>query len=218
MKKLLKRKIKKNKKSAKNQLIIIGSLIIMTFCLTIIAFRIYCNYMNDKINENLVVDFFEEQEEIIIKDEVIEETKKETKKQITNNEKYIGVLEINKINMIRGFYSKKSKLNNVNKNIKLLEESNMPDEVNGNVIIAGHSGNSYVSFFKNLLKLEINDEATIYYEGKTYKYLLMNQYEIEKTGTAYIKRNANKSTLTLITCRHNTNKQLVYIFELMEVE
>ena len=32
-----------------------------------------------------------------------------------------------------------------------------------------------------------------------------------------IKRNGEKNTLTLITCKHNTNKQLVFIFELNEI-
>ena len=41
-------------------------------------------------------------------------------------------------------------------------------------------------------------------------------YDIEKTGSANIIRNANKSTLTLVTCRHNTNKQIIIICELEE--
>ena len=42
-----------------------------------------------------------------------------------------------------------------------------------------------------------------------------NIYDVEKTGTANIVRNAEKNTLTLITCRHNTNKQIVIICELI---
>ena len=45
----------------------------------------------------------------------------------------------------------------------------------------------------------------------------VNSYEIEKNGYAHIVRNAEKSTLTLITCKHNTNKQIVVIWELVEV-
>ena len=40
-------------------------------------------------------------------------------------------------------------------------------------------------------------------------------YLIDKTGTAEIIRNKNKSTLTLITCKHNTNKQIIVIAELI---
>ena len=56
----------------------------------------------------------------------------------------------------------------------------------------------------------------LYTSGSEYKYKVVNQYDIEKTGTANIVRNAEKSTLTLITCRHNTNKQIIYICELVE--
>ena len=94
----------------------------------------------------------------------------------------------------------------------------MPDKVNGNVILAGHSGNSYISFFKKLPNLVNEDEAIIYYDGKRYVYSLTKIYEIEKTGTAHIMRNGKNSTLTLITCKHNTNKQLVFIFDLKNIE
>ena len=40
-------------------------------------------------------------------------------------------------------------------------------------------------------------------------------YDIEKTGTAEIIKNKNTTTLTLITCRHNTNKQIVIICEMV---
>ena len=92
----------------------------------------------------------------------------------------------------------------------------MPDKENGNVILAGHSGNSSISFFKNLYKLSINDDVSIFYNGSEYKYKIVNSYDIEKTGKANIVRNIEKSTLTLITCRQNTNKQIIYICELVE--
>ena len=46
------------------------------------------------------------------------------------------------------------------------------------------------------------------------EYRLVKRYEIEKTGIANISRNGKKTTLTLITCKDNSNKQLVFIFEL----
>lgn len=45
---------------------------------------------------------------------------------------------------------------------------------------------------------------------------MVNTYDVEKTGTVEILRNVQKNTLTLITCRHNTNKQIVIICELVE--
>lgn len=107
-------------------------------------------------------------------------------------------------------------MNNVNKNIQILKESSYPDVAKGNFILAGHSGNARVSYFRKLDKLNRDDEVSIFYGGSEYKYKVVNIYDIEKTGTANIVRNAEKTTLTLITCRHNTNKQIVVVCELVE--
>lgn len=209
---------KSKRKIFKSQLIIIDSFLIIIICSFILFTQIRSEQKEEKINNSLIEDFLEETEE-----EKEEEVNIENKIEIKNNtdinfEKYIGVLEIPKLNIKRGFYQINSKNNNVDKNIKILKESDMPDVENGNLIIAGHSGNSYISFFRNLNKLNSGDQAKIYYNGKTYTYSLMNDYEIEKNGLAHIKRNKYKNTLTLITCKHNTNKQLVFIFELDKID
>lgn len=213
MKKLKKEKIKINK----SQLIEIGSFLIILLCAGAMFYQIYSNNKMDQLNDNLIQEYFEEE---IQNNEVIEETEQVVEEQPVhvNYENYIGVLEIKKINLKRGFYSKTSRNNNVNRNIQVLNESDMPNIENGNVIIAGHSGSSYVSFFRNLNKLDLYDEAIIYFEGKQYNYQLKNKYEIDKTGQAVIKRNKEKNVLTLITCKHNTNKQIVFIFELNEIK
>ena len=56
----------------------------------------------------------------------------------------------------------------------------------------------------------------LYIKGKTYKYVFSKIYDVEKTGKAVIKRDNNTSTLTLVTCRHNTNKQIILIAELLK--
>ena len=209
----------KKEKTNKSRLIKIGSFLLIILCSLMIANEMQKEHKIQEVNEDLLIEFFEEQETIETKEEVSEEPVIEEKKEVqVNQEKYLGVLEIKKINLKRGFYKKESKNNNENKNIKLLKESDMPDKENGNVIIAGHSGNSYVSFFRKLPNLVEGDDAIIHYEGKSYIYSLIKKYEIEKTGTAHIVRNGKNSTLTLITCKHNTNKQLVFIFELKNIE
>lgn len=212
------KKLRKKEKNNSNVVIVISFFIII-FSLIMIGNEYYKNYKIEEDNNDKLVEFFDIQEDLI-EEEIIEEQSIEEKKEepIINNEQYIGVLEIKKINLTRGFYSKNSRLNNVNKNIQILSSSDMPDIENGNVIIASHSGNSSTSFFRNLPKLIVDDNAIIYYQGKTYTYKLVNNYEIEKNGTANIRRNINKNSLTLITCKHNSNKQLVYIFELENIE
>ena len=212
------KKLRKKEKNNSN-LVIVISFFIIIFSLIMIGNEYYKNYKIEEDNNDKLVEFFDIQEDLI-EEEIIEEQSIEEKKEepIINNEQYIGVLEIKRINLTRGFYSKNSRLNNVNKNIQILSSSDMPDIENGNVIIASHSGNSSISFFRNLPKLIVDDNAIIYYQGKTYTYKLVNNYEIEKNGTANIRRNINKNSLTLITCKHNSNKQLVYIFELENIE
>ena len=154
-------------------------------------------------------------EEELVKEEVAEQEEK--KEATTPTINYIAVIKIPKIGLEKGLASKGSYWNNVNRNIEILSESDMPDVENGNVILAGHSGNSGVSYFRKLNKLQNDDTVSIVYNGKEYKYKMVNSYEIEKNGYAHIVRNAEKSTLTLITCKHNTNKQIVVICELVEV-
>ena len=50
-----------------------------------------------------------------------------------------------------------------------------------------------------------------------YDYKLVNYYEVDKNGVVQIIKNNDINCLTLITCKKNTNKQLVFIFELKKV-
>lgn len=212
---MLKQKEKINSKR-KSQLIIFGSFLIIIGNIMIISKFLY-NYFQIQTEKDLIDKFYDEEK---IKKKVVEEestSNNEQKKNVTVDNEYIGILKIPKIGLEKGLVSKNSYYNNVNRNIFILNESDMPDKKNGNVILAGHSGNSRISFFKNLYKLGINDYVSIFYNGSEYKYKVVNLYEIEKTGKANIVRNVEKSTLTLITCKQNTNKQIVYICELIDV-
>lgn len=133
-----------------------------------------------------------------------------------DREKYIGILEIKKIKLRKGFYKLNSKLNNVDKNIMIVSSSDMPNVNKGNLILASHSGNSSVSYFRYLYKLNKGDIASIYYYGKKYDYKLVNYYDVNKNGMVQIIKNNDINTLTLITCRKNTDNQIVFIFELIK--
>ena len=63
-------------------------------------------------------------------------------------------------------------------------------------------------------KLDMGDIASIYYLGKKYDYKLINYYDVDKNGSVQIIKNNDINTLTLITCKKNTDKQTVFIFEL----
>lgn len=186
--------------------------------------RIAYNYYVELRDYNKAQEFLnigkEEIEEIkvdIDKEEIKEQPKQEEKK--TSNYNYIGVLEIPKINIKRGFLNIKDKGNNVNKNLQVIKGSDMPNVKNGNLIIAAHSGNSYISYFKNLYKLSNDDVAYVYFNNIKYTYKVAGKYDAEKNGKVTIHRDNKKNTLTLITCSQtDKTKQTVYILELESEE
>ena len=209
----------KKKGKNRNWILIFLSIVLFLFGMAIIGGKYLYQYISKLENDIQIEEYFDdpivETEEVIIVDDGVKEEKQSTP---VNTEKYIAVLEIPKIDLKRGIYAKNSKLNNVNKNVYLLKESDMPDEEKGNFILAGHSGTAYFSYFKKLPKLSIGDNAYVYYGGARYEYRLVNSYEINKNGKANIIRNGEKTVMTLITCKHGTEKQLVYIFERLEEE
>ena len=159
------------------------------------------NYINDsKIKVNIVsID-----NEITINNEEV------------NN--YLGVISIPKINLEQGFYGIDNPMNNVDKNIELISNSNMPDVENGTLILAAHSGNDRVSYFNKLYKLNIDDEIEIIYNKSKYLYKLIDIYEVEKTGSITLHNINNITSLVLVTCSNfNDNLQVVYISRLVNV-
>ena len=92
----------------------------------------------------------------------------------------------------------------------------MPYVNNGNFILAAHSGNSYVSYFKDLYLLNKGDYAYVTYQGVKYVYKITNIYLQVKTGQIGIYRDNNKTTLTLVTCtKDDEQHQTIYIAELI---
>ncbi len=193
-----------------NYYIFIGLFLILIGIISI-GIKYYNNYQLLKKNDELVNVFFVQENDGESKS--FEETSK------TNEETYIAILEIPKIKLKRGFYSFESKNNDVNKNIQLIKPSDMPNVKNGNLILASHSGQSKISFFKYLHRLYIGDTANVYYQNKKYVYEVVNIYEDSKNGSIEIIRDYDKNTLTLITCsKTDDSKQVVYILELVDIE
>ena len=145
--------------------------------------------------------------------------KVQEKEEIEYTPNYIGFLEIDKISLKQGFLPKNNYYNHVDYHIQVLDPADFPDVINGNFILAAHSGTSNISHFRNLYKLELGDIAKVYYKGNIYRYRLVNIYKEIKDGTVNIYRDLNKTTLTLITCSKNDKEhQTIYILELIGVE
>lgn len=203
---------RKNKKINKKSLIMIIGSLIFFIGFSIISYDFIAPILKEKEDDKALIDFYIGEEN---NEDKIDKTTSEEEVNAENNSKnkieYIAVLKIPKINLEKGLVSRNSKYNDINYGVTILKESDSPDFMNGNVILAAHSGTAYNSYFNNLDKINVGDEAFIYYNGKIYNYKFVKIYDIEKTGKANIKKYSNVSTLTLITCRHNTNKQIVLI-------
>ena len=199
----------------RNKSLIIGSFLMLCG----ISMFIYSN-INNKLHEkqqlNLVEEFFINEEEVMIlpNEEVIKETKI---KDATEN--YIAVIEIKKINLKSILVDQKSKQNNVNKHIQIMGSSTMPNVANGTLILAGHSGNGWNAYFKNLIKLKLDDIVTIYYGGMKYNYSVIKIYNQKKNGQIKLNYNHTETNLILTTCHsYDKNKQLIVITKLINKE
>jgi len=208
--------IRKEKKIRKYLLILIGIFFIL-FGLISLTYK-YVKELNLKKIEEKSIELYlekentqEEQEETIEQEDIKVEKKEE---QVIID--YIGVIEIPKINLKKGIVSSDSKYNNVNKSIYTISNSTFPNEEEiSHIILAGHSGNSYISYFRNLKKLKKDDLIYLYYNNQTYIYSVSKTYEVEKTGSIAVGIYA-KDAMTLITCVDNSNKQLVIVAMIVE--
>lgn len=204
----------KERKINKNLLFIVIGLIITVIGSSVLIYNYFSNQKLEKLEEESIEAFFEEP---ITEDEgnQVEETPK-VEQEVKID--YKAILEIPKISLKKGLVDKNSYYNNVNRNIYILKETTFPSEnENSHIILASHSGNSSISYFRNLNKLSLNDEVYFYYEKLKYVYQIINRYEIEKTGTMNLKLTSG-SDITLVTCISHTNRQVVFVGKLISKE
>lgn len=196
------------KRKIKDLCMITGLLLFSIFSF-ITVYYLGTNKCEDQKEEEKIEEFFEEKEEYVPE---ITNKEQESKAKETKEVNYNFVIEIPSIGLKKGFYGIGVYSNTVSQNIQMLNKSDYPDQENGNVMLAAHRGNSKVSFFNKLDKTNNGDKVYLYYNGVKYEYVLSKRYDIDKTGTAKIVRDYNKNTITLVTCKKNTNdKQVVYI-------
>ncbi len=215
---------KVSKKIKKSQILLLGSLLVFIgFC--VLSYEYFGKmkeevFMNMELSDESLLTPPEYSEDGDVTDvpitNILPEEKEETKVPVIDYSKYLGVLEIPKIGLKRGFYNTDSKYNNIQYNVAMVKGSTLPSVLNGNLILMAHSGAATISYFEYLYNLSIGDNAYITYNGGKYSYKLVNVYNVAKTGKVKIIRNYDETVLTLITCTRNANNlQTVYIFELV---
>lgn len=209
------------KKVSSSQIIAIGTLFIL--CGILIFSSQYILNKRNSLFEYINMQLYFDQMNVVEPEPIddpdpIDEPEPEPEPEVIT-ENYVAVLEIPKIDLKKGLYDINSRYNTVSKNVMILSPSDYPDVDKGNFILAAHSGNGYLSFFKNLYKLSLGDYAYVYYNNVKYSYEIVNIYYEQKTGKIAIRKPIDKTTLMLITCTKNDEStQTVYVAELRSTE
>lgn len=120
-------------------------------------------------------------------------------KYIPKPDTSIGKITINKINLSQKIYPQNDRLNNIEKNVTILNYSAEPSEENSIIFIAAHSGTGKLAYFKNLDKLDINDIITLTYKNIDYTYQIKDIWETNKDGNISVEKEKSNQ-LILTTC------------------
>lgn len=120
------------------------------------------------------------------------------KEKIENNvslekNNYYGYLIIPSLNMTYGFYDIHNDLNNVDKNVTLINSN-----IENTYVLAAHSGSGNLAYFNDLKYLKKYDELYLKFKDKILKYEIINIKSEKKNGKIKIKNKENQLILT--TC------------------
>ena len=197
-----------------NRIYFIGLFIFLCGAISFTSYY-FIKFHNKKEIEVKVEEYIDNSSKVTVEES---ETQEEKESVGVNYNVYDMVIEIPSINLKYGLYDINSRYNSVNYGLQILRESDMPNVTNGNLVIAGHSGTSSISYFRYLYRLKNDDLVFIYYKGTKYIYKINNIYEEEKDGSITIHRDNNKTIIALITCKSRSNNQYVFIGELINKE
>ena len=180
----------------KNKYIVIVGLFVIITSILYFGLKIY-NYYNDIKNN----------------DKAVEAVLNKKIDSLDNLKyRYKAVLEIPSIKLKRGILDIDNKYNKAKYNIELIKEK---DDI---IVLASHNGNNYNSYFGNLKNISLGDTINYYYDGKIYKYIYTDSYDIKKDGYADIYRKKGNKCIVLVTCKDGRNDgQTVFIGYLDEI-
>ena len=142
---------------------------------------------------------------------LIETNSKKEVSEVNYIEKEIMTISIPKLNISNKIYKVESNLNNIDKNVIILKGSNMPDKENGVLLIGAHSGIGKYAYFKNLDKIQLNDEIIINYNNQNYLYKVVNKYLDKKDGSINFNNSPTSKRLILYTCNPNDKDNFLVV-------
>jgi LPXTG-site transpeptidase (sortase) family protein len=153
-------------------------------------------------------------EEMVLEDDVIIQNTSQLNSSNVE-EKELMILEIPKIGVRNKIYNKKSILNDIDKNVIIMDESDYPSKEGGTVILGAHSGIGKLAYFKHLNQLEVGDFIYVTYNNKKYSYIITESYLDLKDGSIVINNynNLNRK-IYLYTCNpKDKNNFLIVVGE-----
>lgn len=138
------------------------------------------------------------------------------RKSSSRTTKYKGRIKIPKIGLNKGFVqagSGKKGLKCVDQNVcSYSGNNNYPDLDGTHLILGAHNGSGWNAFFTRIEQLEVGSKAYIEYNGKRYRYVMVESYKDAKGDYAISFRNngANKQ-LSLFTCARPNYNRYYYV-------
>lgn len=189
-------------------ILIIGIIIMITGSIILFQSIITDNLYKKEDSEALDV-FFDKYQKRKKDNDTVEPSKN---KSILS---YLAVIEIPHISLKTGIVMSDKTFSSMDRSVSIYPNSDMPDVDGGNFILFAHSGNSRISYFKNINKLNIDDNIKIYYKNSEYKYKVIKKYKIHETDDTPLHKMQNKTIISLITCdKTNSDYRLVVVGEL----
>ena len=203
------------RKISKRKSHLLGGSLLILFGICLFAFPYLYNQYQNKQEELKIEQFFVEEKEPVVS----EDDNSTINVSESQTDPFIAVLEIPTIHLKNGLYDINSKNNTVSKGIQIIKESDMPDVVNGNFILASHSGTGRIAYFNKLNQLRIDDKVYVYYDHIKYIYQIIRINNVVKDGTIEIERLKTNNMITLTTCsQSDKGKQLILIGQLVNKE
>ena len=123
------------------------------------------------------------------------------------NINYNDVIIIPKINLKQSIVKALDNFSNLDNNLVYYKHINTNDKI----IIFGHSGVGYGTYFNRLDELNLNDILYLYKDNIKYTYQVIKSYKIKETKVDILNEEKNSKKILLITCDKNNNKKRLVI-------
>ena len=213
---------KPKKNRVGNSLQIVLTLFLVFFGVGILGFKMYTSYVEMEMSRKQIADFFLNIREIDTEDDIpivkpdpnnpVEPAPQPNPPPNPGNgspiagfESFAAVIQIPSTNLIQGIVKSDYAGTTIHKNVSYLYYSDLPSVVGGNYVVAAHSGNSSVGFFKNNDRIVLGDTVYIYYGGYRYTYTVVKKFEVIQTDLSVVDREPGMTKITLTTCKKGSD-------------